>query len=431
MAILRRKKFLNDTDLKNSIISLRQQGDIKNKWMKYRLDNVLPQIMKEEDIDMWIVINRGEYNQDPVIMTLTPSPLLTPMGKMTVFFQNPNGEFEKIFIAGRKLGPYGEFYTAFSSEGSQWETLRQLIDEKNPKKIAINTSEKSQFADGLTHSDFLDLEKALGEEWMAKTVSAYRIAERWLETRTDEELVVYQGIANVIHCIMDDAFSQKVIHPGITTALDVQWWIAQRMLELGVPAWFNPNFQIRRKGYPGIWDLHESNIIMPGDLVWCDVGIKYMGLHTDHQEVGYVLRPGETEAPESLKAALKDANTLQDCMAEAMVAGRTGNEILAAAEELARSKNVHPIIYTHPIGNYGHGAGPGIGSVGMFEYSVPAPIRGDFELHDRTCYAIELSVLKYIPEWDANIKLQAENTAAFVDGQLYFINGRQTDFHLI
>lgn len=431
MAILRKRPTMNYSDIKGKILPLRQQGDIKNKWLKYRLDHVLPKIMKEEDIDMWIVVNRGEYNQDPVIMTLTPSPLLTPMGKMWVFYQNPNGEFEKLFVAGRKTGPYGEYYTAFSREGSQWDALKELVEERNPKKIAINVSEKSQFADGMTHSDYLQLEATFGPELMKKVVSSYRVAERWLETRTDEELVVYEGIVHVIHSIMDEAFSPKVIHPGVTTALDVQWWIQQRMLDLGVPAWFDPNFQIRRKGYPGIWDLPDTNIIMPGDVVWCDVGITYLGLHTDHQEVGYILRPDETDVPDSLKAALKDVNTLQDCMAEAMVAGRTGNEILAKAEELARQRNVHPIIYTHPIGNYGHGAGPGIGSVGMFEYSIPAPIRGDFELHDRTCYAIELSILKYIPEWEANIKLQGETTAAFVDGKLYFIDGRQTEFHLI
>lgn len=94
-----------------------------------------------------------------------------------------------------------------------------------------------------------------------------------------------------------------------------------------------------------------------------DYGVTGMGLNTDTQHLGYVLRAsiGETEVPEGLQVGLKVANRLQDIVLEQMVAGRTGNEVLQACNEQMKEEGIEGQIYSHPIGDFGHAPGATIG----------------------------------------------------------------------
>jgi Xaa-Pro aminopeptidase len=169
--------------------------------------------------------------------------------------------------------------------------------------------------------------------------------------------------------------------------------------------------------------------ILPGDLLHCDVGFYYLGLATDQQQNAYVLRSGEQDAPQELRAALAEGNRLQDILAEAMVAGRTGNAILKAALSKAREENLQPSIYTHPIGYHGHGAGP---TIGLWDRQEGVPGPGDYELFDDTCYAIELNITKEIPAWGGQeVRMALEEDAVFTAGKLEWLSGRQTRLHLI
>ena len=208
----------------------------------------------------------------------------------------------------------------------------------------------------------------------------------------------------------------------------------QKIRDLGFLAWFQPSIDLQAEDVDMI-PMGRSKIegerrtIMPGDLIHCDVGFRYLGLHTDVQQNAYVLKPGEINAPEGLKKAITLGNRLQDIHAESMITGRTGNEILKAAREKAKTEGIKASIYTHPIGFHGHAAGP---IIGLWDNQRGVPGMGDYELFNDTCYSIELNVRCGIPEWGGKqIRMSLEQDAVFTKGKLRFLAGRQKKLHLV
>ena len=217
----------------------------------------------------------------------------------------------------------------------------------------------------------------------------------------------------------------------MTTTEDLVWWYREKIKTLKLDTWFHPSVSIQRADKEQFDHLRTfdkrpaENIIQPGDLVHVDFGIKYLRLNTDTQQHAYVLKPGETDAPDYLKEALKNANRLQDIFTYNFKVGRTGNEVLAMSREQAIKEGLKPAIYTHPIGFYGHAAGT---TLGMWDSQGGVPHTGDYPLHANTAYAIELNAATYIKEWDKEIRIMLEEDA-FFDGEVVrYING---SFHLI
>ena len=109
------------------------------------------------------------------------------------------------------------------------------------------------------------------------------------------------------------AFSRKVITPGVTTTTEVEEWIAQEINRLGLTFWFSPHVDVQRQGLDGVGS--EGELIQHGDLLHYDVGIKYFGLCSDSQRLGYVLRENETEVPAYLQEAFAKTSRFQgDCI---------------------------------------------------------------------------------------------------------------------
>jgi Xaa-Pro aminopeptidase len=235
-------------------------------------------------------------------------------------------------------------------------------------------------------------------------------------------------LVELTHAIIQEAFSSKVITPGTTTVDDVQWWIRQKILDLGLEMWFPST--VDRQGYgDGYENTEKTNIIHRGDLLHCDVGFYYLGLATDVQQNAYILKHEETDAPQGLKEALADANMLQDFHAKAMKTGRTGNEILKIALDNALNAGLKPSIYTHPLGIHGHAAGP---TIGLWDRQEIVPGRGDYPLHRDTCYAIELNAKRKVPEWDnQEVRMSLEEDAWWTGEKLIFLAGRQKKLHLV
>jgi hypothetical protein len=114
---------------------------------------------------------------------------------------------------------------------------------------------------------------------------------------------------------------------------------------------------------------------------------------------------------------------------DAMKVGLTGNEVLKATLERARQEGLNPTVYSHPIGYHGHAAGP---VIGLWDQQGGVPGKGDYELFDDTCYSIELNVKKTVPEWDGQeVRIALEEDAVLTGGQMHWLAGRQTQFHLI
>ena len=424
------------SDWSAKLLPLRRQAEVCDGWLRQRLQTVLPEVMVREGIDMWIVVAR-EYNEDPVLMSLLPATMMSARRRTILVFHAPaEGAFEAMAIANAGIGLDGYYRPMWAktrteqAAETQWECLRRVVAERDPQRIGVDVAEHFAFGDGLSKFEHDALMAALGEDLAARTVSAERLAVGWLERRTPAELDAVGGINLIAHGIIGEAFSSRVIHPGVTTALDVAWWLRQRANGLGLSCWFQPTVSIQRQGeHVGDIGASPDVVIRPGDFLHCDFGIHYLGLATDTQQNAYVLRLGEEGPPEGLRAALATANRQQDLLAQCMVAGRSGNEILADVLARMREAGIEGRMYTHPIGYHGHGAGP---MIGLYDQQTGVPGRGDSPLHDDTLHSFEMYAEVEVPEWDAQrVKCATEQIVAFTGGRVHFLGGRQTELHLI
>ncbi|MDD8026389.1 MAG: M24 family metallopeptidase [Acidobacteriota bacterium] len=408
-----------------AVLDLKTQSATFDSWLKIRLERILPELMRQEGFDMWLVICR-ESNEDPVFMSLVPfNQMYASRLSILVFTDKGSEGVERLSLSRRP--PSGLYQAAWEPEKiGQWERLAQIIKERNPKRIGIDESPTFNYADGLSASLKASLLKALPPEYASRLHSAERLALRLLERRSPEELEVYPHIVAVAHGIIAEAFSRRVITPGVTTTDDVVWWMRERTRELGQTNWFQPSVEIQR---PKSSPYGNSPVIHRGDLLHCDFGIVYIGLCTDTQQLAYVLKEGETDAPEGLKKAMIEGNRLQDIHLEEMKAGRTGNEVLAAALKRAKDEGLKPSIYTHPLGRHGHAAGP---VIGLWDKQGGVPGTGDFPLFYDTVWSIELNVRSVVPEWNnQEVTIALEQDAALTKEGAHFLDVRPTTIRLI
>lgn len=418
-------------ELKPKILALRDRMPLRNAWLKERLEQFLPELMARSGFDMWVIIAR-EYNEDPVIMTLLPEPAMAARRRTILLFTRlADGSIERLTVS--RYGQEGFYEAAWDPEQEeQFACLARLIKERDPQRIGLNYSEEFAFGDGLTYNEYQLFAQALGTDLMQRCESAERLCLGWLEHRTQAELAVYPSLVQMGHALIRQAFSSRVITPGVTRTEDLVWWMRQTMHDMGVQAWFQPSVDIQAPGQsydPFYKPQARRDIIMPGDLLWCDVGFIYLGLATDQQQHAYVLRPGEQDAPAGLKAALADGNMLQDIHMQEMQIGRSGNEVLAATLERAHAAGLLPSVYSHPLGYHGHAAGP---TIGLWDQQDGVPGRGDYELFDNTAYSIELNIRKAVPEWDGQeVRIALEEDAVLTQGRMQWLDDRQTAFHLI
>jgi len=404
-----------------------------NAMLKDRLDNLLPTLMREAGIDMWLVINR-EYAEDPVYLTLVPEPTFAARRTtMLVFFDRGAEKGVERLTVNRY--PIRGFYDAAWEGGeldAQWTRLGEVIRERNPKKIGVNTSRDWAFGDGLTHGMHERLLQVLDAPLRARVTSAQDLAIRWLEQRTALELETYPHIVAIARSVVAEAFSSKVITPGVTTTDDVAWFIRERYAALGLPIWFMPYVNVQRPGLAcesATPFCGEEGVIKRGDVLHTDVGITYLRLNTDTQEMGYVLRLGEDDVPAGLKKALATGNRWQDILTGNFATGRTGNEILAATRTATQQENIQSATYTHPLGFFGHAPGP---IIGWWDNQGPSPIYGDWKLRPNTAYAIEGNVKVAVPEWNGQlVQVKLEQSAVFDGKRVQYLAGRQTAWHIV
>ena len=411
------------------ILSMQERAEVIDTWLAERVTTVLPQIMRRAGIDMWIIIAR-EYNEDPIIKTLLPATWQSAR-RTTMLIAYDDGEEVKTFGMSR-YNTGNLFKTIWNREEQpdQWKALADMIASKNPKKIGINKSSTFALADGLSSTHYDKLMSVLPEKYQKRVVSAEDVAIAWLETRTESEMVVYQNIVRIAHQIIAEGFSEKVIQPGISTTDDVVWWYRDRIRALGFTAWFHPTVSIQRED-PQSFDHLRSfskwptlQIIQPGDLLHVDFGITYLRLNTDTQQHAYVLRKGEEKVPEYLENAFEKGNRVQDILTSNFKEGRSGNEILKATLDQCIAEGLKGVIYTHPIGYHGHGAGP---TIGLWDQQLGVPGKGDYPLFTNTAYSIELNAGVFIEEWDKEIRIMLEEDAFFDGEKVEYIDGRQLE----
>jgi hypothetical protein len=415
------------------VLPERARAEVVNRILKDRLDTLLPRLMRETGIDMWIVINR-EYVEDPVYLTLVPEPVFHARRlSMLVFFdRGPEKNVERLTVSRY---PMDGFYTAAWDGGtaeSQWKRLAEIIAERNPKRIGLDISKDWSFGDGLTAGLRDSLFDALTPDLRGRVTNADRLCIRWLETRTQAEIDLYGHLVGIARGVIAEAFSDRVVIPGVTTTDDVAWYIRQRYTDLGVGTWFMPSVD-RQRAQDACPDgspfCGSSSVIQRGDVLHCDIGITYLRLNTDTQEMGYVLRVGERDVPDGLKRALAVGNRWQDLLTGEFAVGRTGDEVFARTDAAAKREGIRHSTYSHPIGFHGHAAGP---AIGMWDRQGSVPVTGAWPLSANTAYAIEGNVTVPVPEWkDQQVQIKLEQTAIFDGTRVIYAAGRQTTWHIV
>ena len=419
------------------ILPENERAKVVDEILEERFNILLPELMDKTEIDMWILISR-EYNEDPVLKTMLPSTWLNARRRtILVFYRNKDkNTIEKLAVARYNVGKSISSAWDKEKEPKQWKRLIQLIEERNPSKIGLNFSKDYNIADGLDKTDYDQLMDNLPKKYQSKVVSAEQLAVRWIETRTEREMIIYNQLVDITHDIIAEAFSEKVITPGITTTTEVEWWLRQKVTDLGLETWFHPTVDVQRTSEELVSHLYsfsgrpDDMVILPGDLLHCDFGITYLRLNTDCQELAYVLKPEETKPPKFLVEGLKAGNRVQDFLTTNMVKGKTGNQILAKSLSDAKAAGLRPSIYTHPLGLYGHSAGT---TIGMWD-SQEGVMKDDGEsypLNPNTVYAIELNTTITIPEWKRDIRIMLEEAGFYGENGFRYVNGRQTELLLI
>jgi Xaa-Pro aminopeptidase len=424
---------------------LREQAAIWHGWLTYRLDSILPRLMREQDVDMWLVVCR-EYDEDPVFFSIVAQTTFACRRRTIYVFydRGPGQPLERLALGGSSQG--GLFRAvrdttvavatvAVAGRGGelvgagQWALLRRVIEERNPRRIAINVSATHAFSDGLAHGQYEELAAALGPELMGRTVRRERLALDYIALRAPGMLEWYVRLQEQAHDIIRRAFSREVIRPGVTTTDDVVWWTREELRRRGFTTWFQTSVDVQRRGVPDPAALGASPVILPGDVLHIDFGLTALGLNTDTQHMGYVLRPGEREVPAGLRAALAASNRLQDIVMEEIRPGRTGNEILASSLSRMRAAGLTGTVYTHPIGDHGHGAGT---TIGLWDRQEGVPGKGDVPVLADTWYSIELEARTAVPEWEGQVvKSSQEEDAVVTREGMRWVLRRQVEFHVV
>ena len=415
-----------------AVLPLKERAKAIEQIQQERFEVLLPQLMQAHDIDAWVIIAR-EYNEDPVVKTMLPPTWLNARRRTILVFTKDakTGEVGRAAITRYPFGKLIPSVWKKEEEPDQMKALADYLAQKNPVKIGINTSDHYGIADGLAKTDYDLLVAALPKGLKKRLVSATPLAVAWIESRTPQEMVVYNQLVEITHNIIAEAFSTQVITPGITTTDDVVWWMREKVLAMGLKTWFHPTIDVQRNENSDLYAFDgksKYDIIQPGDLVHCDFGITYLGLNTDCQELAYVLKRGEIAAPDYLTNALAEGNAVQDIFTAEFNLGRTGNETLALALAKGQKAGYRPQIYTHPLGAYGHSAGT---TFGMWDAQEGVPGSGDWPLHENTVYAIELNTKVYITEWQKDIRVMLEEAGYFGPEGFSYVNKRQTDLFLI
>jgi Xaa-Pro aminopeptidase len=415
--------------------TLREQAAIQQEWLKIRLDRVLPQLMRENNVQMWIVDMR-EYNEDPVFSSLVSATTFSARRRSiyVLFDRGPERGVERLALGGSSQGGLFVAYRDSTLKNAelwgdlQWTTLANAVRERDPKTISVNISNTHAFSDGLSAGEWELMQKALGSKYVGRIVRAERLPLDYIAVRIPEMLPWYKKMMEASRAIIVQAFSSNVITPGKTTAQDIVWWMRQKVQELGLTTWFHPSVDIQRRGADFAND--PDPVIQKGDVLHCDFGVTGMRLNTDTQHMGYVLRDGETDVPAGIQAVLAKSNRLQDIVINAMKPGRTGNQVLELALAQMKKEGIDGSVYSHPIGEHGHGAGA---IVGLWDRQTGVPGRGDVPLIPSTWYSIELQAGAKVPEWNNQVvrSPQEEDVAIGQDGSVRWILERQTEFHLV
>jgi Xaa-Pro dipeptidase len=421
-----------------------QQIAVREGWLVKR-HAMLLELMRRHNVDMWIVVNE-EFHDDPITEYVAPPRPYTGNRDFFVFVDAGDKGLKKIAITGYSQESVGHFFEKSNeAQVDQAKELRALWDIYHPAHIALGIDGKRGVTRSLTRSSYTYLVESMGPEATQHFVPAQDLITEYLETRIPEEFDTYKQMVVVTDLITKRGLSNEAITPGKTTVGEVVNWFYDQMWESHVTTWFAPHLRIQHKGLTlerergHMRDAEWTDVFQPGDVIHLDFGITYMGLNTDWQKMAYVLKPGETDAPAGLKQAMKNMNAVQDALTlRAARPGRTGAEVYKLAMDELAQKGIEAMIYSHPIGNEGHGLGAWMDArvAQAEEEAKKAPVDSSFSTVQRlrkgAYLSVELNAQTPVPEWGGQkVYIMGEDDAYLTDDGYKFFLPRQTEFYLM
>lgn len=364
-----------------------------------KFDLILPEVMRENKIDMWIIMNR-EGNFDPLYPDMGEG--YVGLTGYYIFTDNGDARIERaaLGISGYLLKEGG----AYDHFGSELE-LKEYVSERDPQRIGLNISKSMGGADGLSHSGYIELAEVLGEKYVARFVTAEKLVSDFRSRRVASEIAAYGEACELSYTIAEKALSNEVITPGVTTLEDVAWWIREQQFKHNLESSFGmPSVYLT--GPRGILATSTDKIIERGDVIMLDYGVGLMNMYTDMKRIAYVLREGETSVPEGIQHAFDQGVKVRDIIKQTIKPGLTAKEtedkiyeaLIKAGFNKMKGFNQHTekdvtdvIIGCHSVGNWGHGVGP---SIAFFN-----PKRLGYEIKPTNLLSIELFAYTKVPEW--------------------------------
>jgi hypothetical protein len=404
----------SDTD------SGRSRWEISCMIRKDKFDYVLPGAMRRNGIDVWIIIDRGRGTE----------PLTRDFGIDTVngqgfyvFIDRGGDRIERIQLGGET--DLAEACGAYDGFG-RVSDLPELVRERDPRQIALNylevpnTTEGLQVADGLSHTDFLYLREVLGEPYASRIVSAQRLIADFHGERVAGEIIEFSKIGDLTSHLQERALSNEVITPGVTTLLDVCWWLEEQRHVLGLErAWF-PTVYVH---LPDGGEVANSDtVVQRGNVIQIDWGAGRNNFLTDSKRFAYVLREGETEVPPGIRAAFAESVKVREIIRKHVRSGKTGREQLDALKQVIRdagytyteeerasqAEGIEVNVGMHAAGNIGHDM-----AASLFEIF---PVRTEYEVRPNSIISLEFIVFTPAPEWGgAKLPVNVEENALITE----------------
>jgi Xaa-Pro dipeptidase len=415
------------------LLSVREQQELRERWLQKRHDTMLLPMMRQQKIDMWIVTNE-EFHPEPVVPYIAPPIPYQGRRDFFIFADRGGDKLDRIALVRYPEEHLKKFFEVLNPPGKDISaTLRRLVEERSPKTIGLNMGGTRGATNGLTHDAYKYLTETLGQEYASRFVSAAPLIIEYMDTRLPEELEPYRVAVALTDILTQRAFSNEVITPGKTTVGDVRWWFLQQVSNFGLDVWFQPDLRIQRRNQETgktqqfLSVAEESVVIQRGDVIHIDCGLNYLGLSTDWQKMGYVLREGEKDAPEGLKKALTNTNRLQDNLFTHIKPGAKGFEVYDATMADMKSQGIEAMIYSHSVGNQGHALGA---SIDFRRPAAGAPLEPPFREWSYT--SIELNTSTPVAEWGGQkVTIMMEDDAYLTKDGMKWFRPRQTAFYLI
>jgi Xaa-Pro dipeptidase len=417
----------------NELPSYSRQLAIREGWLQIR-HGMLLDMMRRHGVGMWIVVTE-EFHPDPLAEYVAPPRPYVGSRDFFVFVDAGEKGLRKVAIPSYAEESVARFFETPDEPRSIKEVLPELVRAHDPKTIALSIGGTRGQTRSLGHDTYELLAEILGGDTTRRVVSAEPLIEEYLDTRIPEEREVYMTLVRITEELARRALSNEVIAPGRTTAGELRAWLLDQTYARGAAVWFQPDVRLQRqatgartsRGFLAVSE--DDEVIQPGDLVHLDFGITALGLSTDWQKMAYVLRPGERDVPAGVERILANTNALQDAVCRLSRPGRPAGEVFKAVMAEMETRGIKAMVYSHALGNHGHGVGARIDFRAAKQEESGKPGK---TLRAGSYFAIELNTSAPLPEWGGQeVTVMEEDPAWLDDAGWHFFLPRQERLYLI